>query len=88
MVFRLLILCGFSVPEIIFVGAHIKPQKVVEELTEMIRVHESIKEKYGNDIPVVFMGDFNADGRYTKFNLKFNFCRSYVNSIVRFELFF
>ena len=52
-----------AVPEIVFVGAHIQPKKVVEELNEMINVHASIKKRYGDNTPVVFMGDFIADGR-------------------------
>ena len=47
----------------VFIGAHITPEQVFEELNEMINVHASIKKKYGDNIPVVFMGDFNADGK-------------------------
>ena len=53
-----------SVKMFSIVGAHIKPKAVFQELDEMINVHEDIRTRWGHDIPVIFMGDFNADGRY------------------------
>lgn len=57
---------NLPVEQLAFVGAHIDPDEVPKELDEMKNVHEDIKRKWGEQTPVVFMGDFNADGSYLR----------------------
>ena len=53
---------------IVFVGAHFSPNtpnketNVIQDMKGLINVHKEVNKRYGNDIPVVFLGDFNADG--------------------------
>ena len=56
------------VGKIAVIGAHITPSVVEEELNEMVQVHMDVRNRWGSDVPVVIMGDFNAGGRYFIFS--------------------
>ena len=46
------------------IGCHIAPKAVKNELEELVKVHDSVTKRWGDDCAVVLMGDFNAAGRY------------------------
>ena len=53
-----------AVGKIAVIGVHITPSAVEEELNEMVQVHMDVRNRWGSDVPVVIMGDFNAGGSY------------------------
>lgn len=44
------------------IGAHIRPDSVEKELSEMVNVYQDVAERWKN-VPVVIMGDFNAGSK-------------------------
>lgn len=48
--------------EFAVIGCHIAPKSVAKEMEELVKVHQEVRAKWGNQLPTVIMGDFNAEG--------------------------
>jgi endonuclease/exonuclease/phosphatase family metal-dependent hydrolase len=48
----------------VLMGLHAKPEDAVAEMSALVTVYDDIVDNYGDMVPIILLGDFNADCQY------------------------